>query len=236
MKIRGEYWITDYGTEFADGDVSDWNHSGYVISQAQQRFLVEIGADSDAMERGKEFEEAVAEWMREECPDALGEVEEAAGKTTLDALWEVLEAENRHDIPLLKKMYKVATGGHTDERIFAMKEWGWAWVRKTSVGIYQWNEETRKLLIRGLGDILEQEYAELHPESAEEEAEEDRDDRWNIQSMVGTGMRAVSVEELRNMEFGSRTSVEAEAKAQDQVREMDKSAQHPYYGSKPSGG
>ena len=127
MRLQGEYWITPDGVWFADGDVSDMNHSGYALDHARRLLLQQIGArdDKEFMD-DQTFSLAIdrAMWEAEftypeECGvrDALLAWKNAGGCS--------------FDEDLLAGCLEVG-----DIREFAMKHWGWRWVKQMWVGTH----------------------------------------------------------------------------------------------------
>jgi hypothetical protein len=225
MKPRGEYWITDYGLRYADGDVGDFNHEAIVQEHAQGIFLSEIGADAWDLE-SKTFEECILTWAAEEYDDwsACVKKAEEAGQGWDDVLWEKLKDDGL-DLAQVQQIYRVAEGGG-DLREYAMNTWGWIWVRETFMGAARWDAETRKRVVHGINEILEEE-----PSSDEEE-----EVIWTIRC-IDTGMeREMTLQEIRENSLGGGTSSGAEVKGSAQVRKLDEDGQPSYYQGTQSGG
>ena len=194
-KIRGEYWIEDDNVTFADGDVSDFNHEGYVIYTAKQLIGSELDIDIEITKD--------AQWLDRQLSE------------NKEGLLKGLDEEARKRV---EKLIPVAND-RIDLRTFAMREWGWAWVRKNSVGVWNWDDKTRRNVASGIGDILSQ-------EGLDDVADED------VELYIGVGstgkhmdLTLADIKEGRTATPASQT-VAAQGAATDT---LDKQAMHPSY-------
>jgi hypothetical protein len=236
--FKGEYWIEADGTIwFADGDVGDYNHEGYATLCAQGELAGLVGFSFDDLE---DFEER----LKEEAEDAGYSDDEAVNKT---GWWARDVAEY-----LLKKrdlnpddcddLVTVALGSG-DAREYAMEKWGWIWCRGYWFGLKEWNEKTKKALITGVNNILDENgfFTETDETSYNKDAETGEevdasgdinplDQELNINCMSGTSIFTT----LRKLETGEEGSgmPNTQAGPNAQLIKQDVQGQPGYYGSK----
>lgn len=151
--VKGEYWITDNGVDFADGDVGDTNHEMHAVRHAAQHILDLFAADSD-----EEFYDE--NMFRDAIIKSLNEDDEE-GKADKHN-WEKL-AENylKAHVPADKldqtlEEFETARG-QGDARDTAVKHWGWVWVRGNHASTWTLTKDDMKNIADGYSEIAEQE-------------------------------------------------------------------------------
>jgi hypothetical protein len=147
-RIRGEYWITDSGVWYADGDVGDFNHEMYARDHAVRRILDLFNAGSD-----EEFYDE--DMFRTAIIEALGEEGvEADEKNWADLARDHIRRTVQPD--KLKEMEACfdAACGFGDARDIAVQYFGWIWVRNNNLSIWTYD---RDYILSGIGEVIEQE-------------------------------------------------------------------------------
>lgn len=154
VEINGEYWIDDGSLQFADGDVGDYNHEGLAIVHIISSFsdsIIDLAEDLGIETDGLDFE-----GFDGVNPDAISEV--------LSEINEILKKQNNQDpneyimkfLGANTEALNVLYGGG-DASFYVMKYEGWIAVRGMNIELYGYDENKRKSLDRGLGELLEQE-------------------------------------------------------------------------------
>lgn len=149
-QISGEYWINNGSVDYADGDVGEYNHEYIASSHVFHQFSDKIVA--------------LAEELNISTED-LNDYD-----IDLEALGEILNQihDNLEDTDVDPYSYigryigadQEAVGilfGKKDSRLYVMKKEGWIAVRGMNIELHGYDEQKRKNLINGLGDIFEQE-------------------------------------------------------------------------------
>lgn len=139
--MRGEWWLEDGTSMFADGDIGDMNHEGFVIDRAQREIADSLGDGFEDMinDDGVDWNSIVVKL--EEDNDAV-----ASGLT--DNLLKSLEID--------PELFEVATG-NGDVRAYAVEKWGWTRVAGNDVQTGSLTTRSMKQLADGLGDAYQEE-------------------------------------------------------------------------------
>jgi hypothetical protein len=147
-RIRGEYWVTDSGTWFADGDVGDVNHEGYAMDMARRKILDLFGQESQHEFCDEdEFEELVIEGLEEE--GVIFEPEDWLQATERYIVEHTEEKDREQALAELE-----AASGRGDARYTAVKYWGWIWVRGNHFSIWKYD---RHELLSAVNDVISEE-------------------------------------------------------------------------------
>lgn len=180
-EIRGEYWIQNGYVDFADGDVGDRNHAliarehvCHQYSDEVESLAEDLGIDASSMDHYGEIDtEAISR--------ILGEIEEHFEKQGV---------ENTHNyiinaIGCNNEAYNILLGGG-DERMYVMKYEGWIAIRSMNIELYGYDETKRGYLVRGLGEILDQEGIDenVPPEEIEFWIEDHKTNRSHATNMA----------------------------------------------------
>jgi hypothetical protein len=146
-RIRGEYWITDSGVWFADGDVGDMNHEMYAVDHARRKILDAIGGNSEA------------DFMDEDTfRDLMIEALEDKGVVVEDSRDWIKIAENYLSTAYpgdraIQAIFRAACG-FGDARDVAVEHFGWIWCRGNNLSTWTYD---RELLLSGVSEVIEQE-------------------------------------------------------------------------------
>lgn len=144
--IRGEYWIDDSGmTHYADGDVGDLNHEGYVVSM-----LIHQLADHDNWDKYKEElgKEMLDDYINR-FPNSKQQLIDSY-KNDPDKFFQLGVKRNK-----IQKEVAVIEGG--DARLYAIKNWNWKAVRGHNVETWRITPNDLKIIAKGIGEILDSE-------------------------------------------------------------------------------
>lgn len=108
-----------------------------------------------------------------------------------------------------------------------MKHWGWIWCRENSFGMWQWNDNLKKRLIRGINEILDQEGYYANDEKPDDDP---REAEIEIRLEQGDSFYTT----LAQLESEEKTSgvPNAQAGPNAQLRQLDIKSQPGSYGSK----
>lgn len=125
---RGEWWITDYGTEFADPEVGNWDHESIAFYRALGLSLPDEG-DTD--------------W-----PQELGDL--MCCRIESEKIAKILLANGADP-----KAVTYFRGGNPDARLWAAKEMGWIRVvtRAKSAEAQLWGLDDEKLKLLQSGEM-----------------------------------------------------------------------------------
>lgn len=151
--IQGEYWIDQYGgVQYADGNIGDYNHEGYVISQLQAEIADKYNPKYN---RGEyvDWEKMWADIMKKyqkKYPKIQNETE------LLDVILDDLGVSNEE--------YSVANGVG-DARLYGMKNWGWKRVEGNNVETWNLTAKDMTVIADGIEEILSHNYDEETPDS-----------------------------------------------------------------------
>ena len=209
--IRGEYWFYNGDVWFADGDIGDYNHSGYAIDHARRCLLSSLGAQEVDEPHDQAFEKSLTDLFEDEEIDV-------ENLTLLECYLEYCRQKRLEPDALL---WNVCYDLGTDVREYAMKHWGWKWVKGMWAATHTLTRSDFKEIAEGFLEAADQEGEEMDPDIEVEIA------------VVSTGRRYdVAWKDLENdnYEVLGIAVTTANPKACDQVRKMDQQLMLPCYG------
>ena len=153
-KISGEYWINDIGNiEAADGNIGDMNHEMIAYQHIIQEYLPSL--ISFAEELG----------ISTEGIDEYEAVNDASVVSKLlNEIINQLKTNNQPDIDKYvmrqisakNEVYKILQE-RGDPTLYVMKYNGWVAIRSMNIELYGYNEQKRKILAHGIGEIMDEE-------------------------------------------------------------------------------
>jgi len=162
-KIRGEYWIVDGRSDFADGDTGDQNHEMIALNSiasdhtdALYYYATEMGLETEGLLFDDEPFATASDLLiaiRSELIERGIDPDQAD-----DTITKRLE--------VAPDVYKMLGGGG-DARLHVMKDKGWVAVRSNNVELFGYDQNKRRELASGLEDILDQEGIEEPDETLE---------------------------------------------------------------------
>ena len=204
-----ECWIED-GRVFVDtGGDGEYNHEGYALQHARRLLFDVLGIDNDDT---LDIGEVIVDFLDEEADD--GGAEDGSPWYRLQRY---MQAHEPWDVHLIDPAFDRAG----DIREYAMREWGWKWVRETRIATHTLTADDLKDISEGLSDLGE-----------------DRDDPEieEVEIVVfSTGAyHWIPLRDLLtgNWESLQLTSPAAEALFSDQVRRADAALMPACYGGK----
>ena len=239
--FRGEYWIEDGSVTFADGDVGDLNHEGIALQRAQGELSTLCGFDYDGA--FEDFDEALVA-----AGEEAGFVGPKEGGWWQHQVISFLFKENGVELKPHEDLISVALD-NGDAREYAMVHWGWIWCKGTWFGMDKWNEDTKKSLISGINNILDEngffnetDETSYHKDRDGNEVDDDGDlspydVEFTIQPRAGMSLTRESrtiyttLRQLEGEEAGSGVPT-VPAGPNAQLAKMDVEAQPGYYGAK----
>jgi hypothetical protein len=178
---RGEWWIyPDGSTQFADGDVGDSNHEGYVIEQVAREIYEHFCGDApDQMGYLGDHEEAILQALidddrLDEAELAIWNNEGSAGGPTEILIKKLLEDKVYASQEQASDAVYIAYGSAKDARDYAMKFLNWKRMvttgNKTYVQTWFLRSEDLTAISRGVGDAWG-DYGEEDEEDSTHEVE-----------------------------------------------------------------
>lgn len=161
-EITGEYWITEGGdVQYADGDIGTYNHEGYVVDTIQRQIIDAFGLDQD-FDQGEfvDWDGFVKELIREKRAE-YGWEEDDSEPDYSDSDSEIhsddeILAKAIAEEGITQEEFDLAQG-HGDARLHAVKKWGWKVVHGHYISTWTLQDQDKKAIARGIGEILEQE-------------------------------------------------------------------------------
>lgn len=148
--IQGEYWIDNHGDiHYADGNVSDYNHEGHVISQLQSEI-------ADKYKNGKYNQGEYVDWDNF-CEDILTTYQKKNPQIDDDSQLMQIAMD---DLGVSEEEYHIANG-QGDARLYGMKYWGWKRVQGNNVETWNLTPQDMKIIAQGLDEILDQSGEEM---------------------------------------------------------------------------
>jgi hypothetical protein len=223
---QGEFWIQDGSVEFADGDVGEFNHEGIAYQEACRKLSDELGLEFDG--EFDPFYEAIVEYAAE-LQEANGQ--EVSEMNTPQAI-DVILRDNGKDPAQFRGLIACALmDPSADPREYAMKHWGWIWCKQRWFGVGKWDDQTKRNLISGANEILEQDGFYDGDEEEMGEDENPLDAELTI-ARADTGDRFYTT--LRQLEAEGKTSGTPETPGgpNAQLRQQDIEDQPGYYGDR----
>ena len=150
--MNGEWWIVGGSAMFADGDVGDFNHEGYVIQSVSQ----EIAETVDSM--------GLADVRNPECVDIEKVLADVGGALVAEMVrsGKGLPDEDEVEVGI---NYLISEGIATEEaistargigdaRLYGMKHLGWKRVKGNNVETWHLTASDLSDIASGLGEIL----------------------------------------------------------------------------------
>lgn len=220
--IRGEYWIIDGSTNYADGDIGDTNHEGFALDHLRRRVLeavnIDPGDEYDWDELVKDIPQALNEALDlglepigEGLADIVGagDVCDELGKfaTQLD-----LDPED------LDQAFERAAG---DVRDYMGRKYGWIICHKNRFGVWFLTGDAVKQIVEAVGDILDEEGA----------LDDDDDVDADLEIFVASTNKTYTAR-WQDLSAGDLADLQLSAPEigpNAQMAAMDRALEHPYY-------
>lgn len=149
--LRGEWWFQDGQAIYADGDVGDVNHEGYVIDILKRQLLDTLGVDVSDYEHVPNFYEISDEIYQEingELTD--DEKEEWTQGTNADIEKVIMDYLQRKGDAETKEILNYLTSASKDAREYALIHWGWQRVKMNVIQTQTLTEKDVKNISNGL--------------------------------------------------------------------------------------
>lgn len=239
LSQSGEWWILDGGQAvFADGDISDMSHVGYLIEHAQSMISEQEPENwemwksevlSEILQKKKQELEAQKNALSDDDPqvDAKSDVIDAQ----LYEIWEQernpeyyaydLIFENAEELGIDPGLFNVAEGLDNDPRLYGMKLLGWKRVQGSNVETWSLQPGDLSDIHTGMEDILDS-------EGYDEEA----DPELNIYVHSTGKWYSAPLSQVKTGEFlsGKKSTKETEKAYQRALNQIDKPS-NSYYSS-----
>lgn len=161
--LRGEWWLDDSGQSmYADQDVGDMGHEGYVLERVVNEILEFFGVfvgelrSVELSDYYNDIEEALTDKGELADPIDVARYEDDPGAFILDYM-----VKNGYENA--EEVYKMANG-QGDAREYAIRNWGWKRVAGGNVETQTLTAKDLRAIVRGLYDAYEGElsgYAEM---------------------------------------------------------------------------
>jgi hypothetical protein len=167
-RLHGEWWIDDTGgAQFADGDVGDMNHEGYVIQLLTHQILehFDIGNDEDGSLG--DFEQEIGESLKDKGDIQTEEQMEEYIEDPSSYMLKILQRDKfTPDDKQTEDALFIAYGSVTtrDARSYSMKYWGWKAVRGSVIQTWNLTRQDLDAIVRGLGDAYNEALDETDPD------------------------------------------------------------------------
>jgi hypothetical protein len=161
--LRGEWWIQDGQSIFADGDVGDMNHEAIVQDSLRRQILGHFGIDVEDEYVG-DFDD-YAEQIFEVIGNKLNptELEDWREEQYLSVIRSYFK---RADSEMLKKMeYAYGSG---DARKYALIHWGWQRMKQNTIQTQTLTPKDMKNISNGVWEAYESELENTDPEEVSE--------------------------------------------------------------------
>ena len=172
---RGEWWIDDSGgTIFADGDNGDMNHEAVIIQILTNNILSHFGIDIDDLGEFGNYEDLIKQNLIEDGRLSEEEIQEWDTKSPSEIILIKLNEDKLFETPeQTEDALYIAYGSSTrDARIYGMKYMGWKVAKmygnKMEVQTWTLTERDLSIIVRGLNDILEDDFGDDEPDDEEE--------------------------------------------------------------------
>jgi hypothetical protein len=172
----GEWWIGEDGNAmFADGDISDMNHEGYVMQTARALIAKpEYNQGEWTDWTGFVYDKSVEILEKSKSnPQLVQELEQRLNKSFQLIKPQDIVYEGMVEEELLKEGFSQeeisAAEGRGDLRLFAIKNWGWKRVMNNQIETYTLTDNDLNVISKGLSDIVQN--------------DEEGNSLWNIESI-----------------------------------------------------
>lgn len=152
--FRGEYWIQDGYTQFADSNVGDIGHEGIVVQYAAAIVLSELGVDHMDVEHVdiRDYDEDIFEAMQDHLTQ--DQMERYRDGYEMEIMIEY--GKNVLKNPKFEKLV-LAAFDKIDVRRFAMENWGWKAIRGNVIDTWNLTPDDLKKIDNGLSDAYGEE-------------------------------------------------------------------------------
>lgn len=161
--LYGEWWITESGQAvYADGDVGDMNHEGYVINSIQSQYADDEFNNGDHVDWDRFINSLIHEKIQQAYanPAIMQEVLRIMGISSIDQMSTMDTQELGYALlkerGISEEEINIANG-QGDARLFAMKNWGWKRVQKNNVETYNLTSQDLINIVHGLYDAYQEE-------------------------------------------------------------------------------
>lgn len=155
MILRGEWWIADGDTVYADGNVVDQGHEAVAIQRLCHKFLGRMNIHEDHPWNLPNYVSEIRTWLREEYPKDF--TEKQIEHDPLDCAHEIMRQnwEDGFESPdQLDDAWACACGcGNHDARVYVMKYEGWKRVKGNEVETWNLTAQDLKEIVDGLSEI-----------------------------------------------------------------------------------
>lgn len=145
LRLRGEYWITESETVFADGDVGDSNHQLYALEAAIRQISDHFSLDDEEIE-AEGLNEVLTQYLNEELPDW----KDRFCAPWHAAQWLILENGSGPSSLTLRTACEVVD----DARTVAIQEWNWISVQKNQIVTRELTPENAKRIYDAIGEVF----------------------------------------------------------------------------------
>jgi len=194
---RGEWWIYPGGdVQFADGDIGDSNHEGYVISNLSSEILGHFGINTDEAGYLSDYEDQIKQSLLDDEKLTPEEIEEWDTKSPSEiVLRKVVEDKLYNNPKQAEDAVYIAYGSSTrDARDYAMKYLGWKRLTISHYGIavqtwFLTNDSLRDIS-RGISDAGGEDFG-MPEETDEDNVEVEIEVRSNNKRFSGIPLSVV---------------------------------------------
>lgn len=151
-QLRGEWWIIDSQAVFADSDIGDMGHEGYVIDSVKRKYAYDEFDHGDWVD----WDGFKIQLAREELTEQYGE--EIAEKliNKKDPKVEDAYLKKLKEMGITNDEYAIAEG-IGDARAYGMKELGWKRVAGNSIQTQTLTRDDLKDIANGLWEAYDEE-------------------------------------------------------------------------------
>lgn len=170
-QISGEYWIDDSGNAiFADGDVGDYNHEGYVQMSILSKY------DLDYENGGYDIQNNLQDFINDKWEDVIDYYVQTGQLTAEQSQVALMnpDAEIEPGYTYKEHIVDNFTGteallmsgasqeeadlgmGHGDGRLYAAQNWGWKRLERNNVETWTLTKDDLRVIARGLFDAYQE--------------------------------------------------------------------------------
>lgn len=212
ISLRGEYWIEDGEVHIECGDAGEYNHEGYALQAACTKLCDAIGVDYNDTD---ELVEVIREFLDDE--------EHEKHEPQRERLKRWMKENQPDDVDLVDPAFNMAG----DIREYAMKVWGWKWVRWSWVGTHELKREDFNQISEGFYSIID-------GDGHDPDSPEVREHEIHIKVVSNGNEYCVSLGDLfdKNYSIAGITSAEMEATGMDRTRGEDQKLMPEFYRGK----
>ena len=153
-QLRGEWWIIDGNVVFADNDIGDIGHEGYVIDHIKRKYAY------DEFDRGEwvDWDEFKKQLSKEAYEEQNGDID--------DAMWDKLyKSSSEYTNLCIAKLKEMGAtdielaiaDGYGDAREYGLQELGWKRVKADNIQTQTLTHDDLKDIANGLWDAYQEE-------------------------------------------------------------------------------